>query len=970
MIALIKKNRRKSHKQGVSNTLQRRLRESGLILSICLASCLLLSILTFSPADSAWSSVKENAVIHNAAGYVGAWIADLLLYLMGYMAYCVPVFILLIGGYIYLGRSFKTFFEPKHFTVVLVGIVFFISAGCALSSLHFISPMYTDLPLAGGGIWGNILAHHFLEYVNILGASLLLLGIFIIGITLFTGLSWMQTIETIGAMCLSIYDKIKTKMSLNKETSVIDYALTKEQGKDKSVVKKEDIRQNLPEDEANILFDMKPEPLFVMDEEEESDKQTVSVTEKILPEQSMSDIDTLSELSTECITPIDTQIEKKEVDAQVKPLFANMLEDVTVSQPDMAPLKLETTQHNKPEFTGEVTHNMIASFLPEKRIDERTSIIESIEDQEQAMLNKQESRSTAEIWDLQKKQVILVDDAIVLEEQTENKQNKTEQQENNAIEPQEMVAEYLEDDRVADSVNIAKVVIEEDKASKVEKKQFVVPPVSLLTLITGNKQQISEQVIAEKSRMVEDKLRDFKIKVEVVEVHQGPVINLFELMLAPGIKVSKITGLEKDLARALLVSSVRVLEVIPGKPTIGLEIPNEDRQTVYFSEILHSTLFNDNTHILPLILGHDINGKAVIADLAKMPHLLVAGTTGSGKSIGVNGMIVSLLFSGTPDDIRMIMIDPKMLELSVYDGIPHLLTPVVTQMKEAANALRWCVVEMERRYQLMSAMKVRNIIGFNKKLQVAIERGEYVSDPLFTANPEAGRIYAPKLEPLPYIVIIIDEFADMMMAVGKEVEELIARLTQKARAAGIHLILATQRPSVDVITGLIKANVPTRIAYQVSSRIDSRTILDQMGAENLLGRGDMLYLPPGTSVPQRVHGALISDDEVLTTVNELKSYGEAEYLDEIIVDEEEIEEENNEKVIDNNMDALYDEAIKIVTETRKASISALQRRLRIGFNRAARIIEDMEREGVVSKIGSNNTREVLAPPPVGNNRDE
>jgi S-DNA-T family DNA segregation ATPase FtsK/SpoIIIE len=466
------------------------------------------------------------------------------------------------------------------------------------------------------------------------------------------------------------------------------------------------------------------------------------------------------------------------------------------------------------------------------------------------------------------------------------------------------------------------------------------------------------------SREVEARLLEFGIQVTVVSVFPGPVITRFEMELAAGIKVSKITTLAKDLARALSVTKVRVVEVIPGKSVVGLELPNENRELVRFREIVESAAYIESTSPLTLALGKDISGAPTVVNLAKMPHLLVAGTTGSGKSVGVNAMLLSLLYKSTPMDVRLILIDPKMLELSIYDGIPHLLTPVVTDMKDAANALKWCVGEMEKRYQLMAAVGVRNLLGYNRKVEEAEEEGQPLYNPLW--KPEHGG-ERPVLNRLPYIVVIIDEFADMIMVVGKKVEELIARIAQKARAAGIHMILATQRPSVDVITGLIKANVPTRIAYQVSCRIDSRTILDQQGAEQLLGHGDMLYLPPGTGIPMRIHGAFVSDEEVHAVVKALKQMGEPDYAEDILSGSSlsgtgaypgfESEEEGEQ-------DELYDEAVHIVTDTRRTSISHLQRRLKIGYNRAARLIETMEAAGVVSPLQSSGTREVLAPSPI------
>ena len=489
------------------------------------------------------------------------------------------------------------------------------------------------------------------------------------------------------------------------------------------------------------------------------------------------------------------------------------------------------------------------------------------------------------------------------------------------------------------------------------------PALALLDMAEASKGGYSEEVLQALSRQVELKLKDFGVDVQVVEVQPGPVVTRFELQPAAGIKVSRISGLAKDLARALSVSSVRVVEVIPGKPVVGLEIPNEHRDIVRLREILGSPEYEKSKSVLMMALGKDIAGRPVSANLEKMPHLLVAGTTGSGKSVAVNAMILSLLYKATPEQVRMIMIDPKMLELSVYEDIPHLLTPVVTDMKEAANALRWCVAEMERRYPLMAAMGVRNIAGFNKKVQDAIDRGEPIVDPtvdLVDGEPPVT------LEPLPFIVVVIDELADMMMVVGKQVEELIARLAQKARASGIHLILATQRPSVDVITGLIKANIPTRMSFQVSSRIDSRTILDQMGAEQLLGQGDMLYLAPGTGIPERVHGAFVDDHEVHQVVNFLKKNAQPQYLEEITQDHSADDaSESIADASDGEKDVLYDQAVQIVTESQRASVSGVQRRLKIGYNRAARIVEAMEAAGVVSAMQGNGSREVLAPPPRG-----
>ncbi|MFN9390832.1 MAG: DNA translocase FtsK, partial [Betaproteobacteria bacterium] len=485
------------------------------------------------------------------------------------------------------------------------------------------------------------------------------------------------------------------------------------------------------------------------------------------------------------------------------------------------------------------------------------------------------------------------------------------------------------------------------------------PPLELLDEAQEGQETIAPETLEFSSRLIEKKLLDFGIEVKVLAAYPGPVITRYEIEPATGVKGSQIVNLVKDLARALSVVSIRVVETIPGKSCMGLEIPNPRRQVVRLSEILSSQVYGDMASPLTIAMGKDNAGKPVCADLARMPHVLVAGTTGSGKSVAINAMILSLLYKATSKDVRLILVDPKMLELSVYEGIAHLLAPVVTDMKQAAHALNWCVAEMERRYKLMSSQGVRNLSGFNQKVRDAAKAGAPLANP-FTLTPESPE----PLDEMPLIVVVIDELADLMMVVGKKVEELIARLAQKARAAGIHLVLATQRPSVDVITGLIKANIPTRIAFQVSSKIDSRTILDQMGAEALLGQGDMLYLPPGTGLPQRVHGAYVADDEVHKVVEYLKSRAQPQYIDAILEGGESDEdggEAGEESGGGGESDPLYDEAVAIVMKSRRASISLVQRHLRIGYNRAARLIEQMERAGLVSSMATNGNREVLVP---------
>lgn len=754
----------------VSEQVLQRLREGIVIVLGGVALFLVLSLLTHDPSDPGWSRAGSSATIQNQGGVVGAWIADIVLYLFGRFAHLFPFMVVFIAWQMY--REGVENFVSDYFTlsVRFVGVIFTVVTGCSLFWIRGSSTM-AELPHQAGGILGDVVGSAAFSTFGEVGGALLMLAIFFTGITLFTGLSWVWLMDTVGNLSLRLWDICREK------------------------------------------FDV-------------------------------------------CLDHWRGLRAKRERVQTIK-------EEVERSETRMPP-----------------------------RIEPRV------------------------------------------------------------VEPEPSVR------------------VERERQEPLFEKGMPsdLPELSLLDTPQAKSGGYSAESLEAMSRQVEIKLRDFNIEVEVVAVQPGPVITRFELQPAPGIKASRITNLAKDLARSLSTISVRVVEVIPGKTCIGLEIPNEQREIVALSDILKSETYERSNSKLTMALGKDIAGQPTVADLGKMPHLLVAGTTGAGKSVALNAMILSLLYKSTPDDVRLIMIDPKMLELSVYEGIPALLAPVVTDMKEAANALRWCVAEMERRYRLMAALGVRNIGGFNRKVEEAAAKGAPILDPLFRAADGDEDAVAPELTSLPYIVVIIDELADMMMVVGKKVEELIARLAQKARAAGVHLILATQRPSVDVITGLIKANIPSRIAFQVSSRVDSRTILDQMGAENLLGHGDMLYLPPGTAIPNRVHGAFVSDDEVHKVVERLKAAGEPEYIEAILTGPtdgaEEIDGGSAGGMGDGDeQDELYDRAVRIVTETRRASVSGIQRRLKIGYNRAARMVEAMEAAGVVSELQSNGSREVLAPPP-------
>jgi len=767
-------NVKQKPKEGLSEELKRRLREAGALLLLPLALYLLVCLFSYDAMDPSWSHAGQAEHARNFGGMLGAYVADLLRYLFGMVAYAFPLLLLGLGIHVLRHRDEQTtsHWEPS---LRLIGSVFFFITAPGLCWLNF--PDSDMAPQGAGGVIGEAVGKGLQYVFGFKGAPLLLLALFLVAVTLATGLSWFKVMDWTGQGVLKLLGWCRAKLRAAPQALAARQART-----EREVVKK-----------ADAVKQAKREPVRI-----EAAPAPVVKSER---------------------ARLETQI---------------------------------------PLFTGAAT-------------------------------------------------------------------------------PGEL------------------------------------PPLSLLDEAPPQGPGYSEETLEVLSRQVEFKLKDFKIDAKVVGAYPGPVITRFEMEPAAGVRGSQVSSLDKDIARGLSVVSVRVVDVIPGKNVIGLEIPNTKKQIVYLSEILRSDKYDQLKSPLALALGKDIGGKPVVVDLAKMPHLLVAGTTGSGKSVAVNAMVLSLLYKASAKDVRMIMIDPKMLELSVYEGIPHLLAPVVTDMKEAANALRWCVAEMERRYKLMAAVGVRNLGGFNKKVKDAENAGQPLLDPLFRPNPDMPNLAAEPLEPLPYIVVIIDEFADMMMIVGKKVEELIARLAQKARAAGVHLILATQRPSVDVITGLIKANIPTRIAFQVSSKIDSRTILDQSGAETLLGHGDMLYLPPGTATPERVHGAFVDDHEVHHVVAWLKSQGAPQYITGVL---EEVQATSDGKFINDSGlpqdgeegggDAdtqLYDKAVAIVTQTRRASISGVQRHLRIGYNRAARLVEQMEQDGVVSAPQHNGNREVLAPPP-------
>ncbi|RMF16397.1 MAG: DNA translocase FtsK [Gammaproteobacteria bacterium] len=836
--------------------IEQRLREGGLILVLAAALFLVLALFSYNPSDPGWTHIGERGPIENWGGRVGAWIADVLMYFLGYTAWFIPA--LMVVQSLRVVRGQQAGRHPARWLLRLAGGILVLLGSTALLATYSVLGLGPE----SGGLLGDALATAGLRTLNLVGATLVWSALFLTGITLATDVSWLRLMDRLGQWTLRLGQGAVALLARFRRSGTT--------GEQKEAPTSESV-QSRP-----VIHD-----------------RTVTPGRIARMKARWHDW-----LETRRARKAARSAEKAEQEA----LRAAKRAEPVIESHDQVPVLAEpvTAGDDSDSAIPVVTELAETQVVPEDKGGAHPSI---------------------RIMPFQRKST------------QEGKRIRKEQQ---------------------------KSLFGSDKGP--------LPPITLLDEPDKRSNGgFSKEALEHMSRLLEEKLADFGVKVTVVEVNPGPVITRFEIQPAAGVKVSRISNLAKDLARSLAVIAVRVVEVIPGKSVVGIEIPNENRDIVRLREVLASAAYDQSDSPLTLALGNDIAGDPVVANLAKMPHLLVAGTTGSGKSVGVNAMLLSMLFKATPEELRLIMIDPKMLELSIYDGIPHLLAPVVTDMKEAANALRWCVGEMERRYKLMASMGVRNLAGFNKKVEEAMRKGQPLKDPLWQPDATAIETEQPDLLPLPYIVVVIDEFADMMMIVGKKVEELIARIAQKARAAGIHLILATQRPSVDVITGLIKANIPTRIAFQVSSKIDSRTILDQGGAEQLLGHGDMLYMPPGTSLPVRVHGAFVADDEVHRVVEEWKSRGEPEYLEEILEGTHEsdfvasFDKEGGENGTES--DPLFDQAVAFVTETRRASISAVQRRLKIGYNRAANLVEAMEAAGIVSPAGHNGAREVLAPPP-------
>ncbi|MDK9763617.1 DNA translocase FtsK 4TM domain-containing protein [Vibrio sp. D420a] len=998
-----------------------RLKECSLILGVLFSILLAVALLTFNPADPSWSQTAWGGDIQNAGGYVGAWLADTLFFVFGSLAYPLPILITLAAWVLFRKRDEDETIDFMLWGTRLLGLTILLLTSCGLADINFDDIWY----FSSGGVIGDVLTSLALPTLNILGSTLVLLFLWGAGFTLLTGISWLSIVEWLGDSAIRLFTALVNKVR-GHDQEVMEPELRETEQHDELQLEAsnppiEGVAEEIEEandpltSDPSLHFSATAEPEVEMPVAEEPKRHfNIHMPEKA-PEAAVKTSPTESAAFMQEIVepqpieapkpverpepvyhapeePLEESVERsKQLNATIE-----QLEHAAMDEDDLAEQAQAEAHHSQTAYQEymqeqpaepQVTPEPVVEQEPEHSVDPAQNL-ESVEQVsftsdpepevvpepmfiEQPAVENEIVEETA--FEETPRQESGIDESHWNETDTEV--DKVEEQ---AIDlPWEDVTEEEPAHPDQDVAAFQNIVSEAQANMAAAQNPFLVQkepnlpkptsPMPTLELLYHPEKRdnfIDRDALEDIARLVESKLADYKIKAEVVDIFPGPVITRFELDLAPGVKVSRISSLSMDLARSLSAMAVRVVEVIPGKPYVGLELPNMSRQTVFFSDVVGSQQFIDAKSPTTVVMGQDIAGEAVIADIAKMPHVLVAGTTGSGKSVGVNVMILSMLYKATPEDLRFIMIDPKMLELSIYEGIPHLLSEVVTDMKDASNALRWCVGEMERRYKLMSALGVRNIKGYNDKLKMAAEAGHPIHDPLWQAgdsmDPEP-----PLLEKLPYIVVVVDEFADLMMVVGKKVEELIARLAQKARAAGIHLILATQRPSVDVITGLIKANIPTRVAFTVSTKTDSRTILDQGGAESLLGMGDMLYLPPGSSHTIRVHGAFASDDDVHAVVNDWKARGKPNYIDEITNGEQTPETllPGEKMEGDEDVDPLFDQVVEHVVQSRRGSVSGVQRRFKIGYNRAARIVEQLEAQGIVSPPGHNGNREVLAPAP-------
>ncbi|MDI5933942.1 DNA translocase FtsK 4TM domain-containing protein [Halomonas sp. LN1S58] len=1009
--------------------LQGSAREGVAIMLLAACVFVLLALFSFQPADPGWSRSGPETEVANWMGPIGAWLSDVLYSLFGASALWWPGMLGFAAWWLIRSRQVHLEWDATALAVRSGGLVLLLLGTTTLGALHFYNPD-SLLPYSSGGILGEGLVGALVPLVGSGGSGLLSLAAILCGFPLFTGLSWFTVMDELGHRALRLWQRLAEPFGLAADRreqrraeraeddaqAVQVPAVEPAEEASEAPTRERWWRRLLPGRAAELAAagDTRREPGFGNDGDTEIPWEVPEQTPSAKrPEAAYTARTSASPPgggaggaaaavgATAASGPSATGSAHpfRESEAGGSRRVPETVPDPVLPDDDEAP-----PAWSGPSLRASRDDDPLAAPAAGDERRERPSADPEAETPPPAWASSGSSPHSP-ARDGGRREPGLVDwqDADWEDDGDEPRLGwEDPQEEAEVAAPKPSVAAARDDlpgtetgldepqaegpGRVATAEQGREAADQPDGPTlwTVEHLQSQrplfdelpdpdgdLPSLRLLTPPQAHQPNYTDAQLAEMAELLEVRLREYGVKAEVVDTWPGPVITRFEIKPAAGVKVSKISNLAKDLARSLMVKSVRVVEVIPGRPTVGIEIPNPKRAMIRLREVIDSDRYQQEASALTLALGQDIGGGPVVANLGRMPHLLVAGTTGSGKSVGVNAMLISMLLKATPDELRMIMVDPKMLELSVYDGIPHLLAPVVTDMKEAANALRWCVAEMERRYKLMASMGVRNIAGFNAKLDEAERAGAQVADPLWEPQPWEMHQSPPVLEKLPYIVVVIDEFADMFMIVGKKVEELIARLAQKARAAGIHLILATQRPSVDVVTGLIKANIPTRMAFQVSSRVDSRTILDQGGAENLLGHGDMLYLPAGSGLPTRVHGAFVDDDEVHRVVEDWKRRGEPEYIDEILsggVSAEALTGLEAEGVDgdDAEQDALYDEAVQFVTDSRRASISAVQRRFKIGYNRAARLVEAMEMAGVVSTMGTNGAREVLAPPPVGN----
>ena len=917
--------------------------EIGFWLIAAIALGLIGALATFHPEDPAWTHTANVARIQNIGGVAGAWFADVTLYFFGYPGYLLPLG-LLLGGWRLFKRGALLELDAEIVLFRVLGFAVALTTACGLAALH-LHPAAGTVPGAGsaGGLVGVHVGQFLTRAFGFGWGNAFMAALMFAGVTLATGFSWLKLLDWVGGAVLKFVDWIGGRSETPKKRARSRVADTGEARTEASGTPPPD--GGAPEqspDRARLLL--------------AASLRGVAAATRV-------SAGWLSGVAADSLARWRAHRAKTE-----------LAEPEEVAETGVSPPKMPRAAGGP--TTGPAAVVPIAGGRHSARIEPVLNLTDDREWHGRGRPMKDSTTAGPE-----PPNAVLADLTLLPAAVASPAPRAAPIASPPPAKPPAPAMPWLADQDYAarasnDSAGpkapppkarpaVAGSSSARSHATPGSAQMDCLPSLDLLDRPPPRTAGYSSEALEDMSRQVEVLLKSFGIDARVVAVEPGPVITRFEVDPAPGVKVSQISNLAKDLARGLSVISVRVVEVIPGKSVIGLEIPNRHRAIVYLREVLEAPVYAQSTSPLTLAMGMDIGGNPVVANLAKMPHLLVAGTTGSGKSVAINAMLLSLLYKAPPAEVRLILVDPKMLELSMYEDIPHLLTPVVTDMKEAANALRWCVGEMERRYRLMAALKVRNIAGFNRKVLDALAEGEGIADPFW--KPDGAMPGAmPALQPLPFIVVVIDELADMMMIVGKKVEELIARLAQKARAAGIHLILATQRPSVDVITGLIKANIPTRVAFQVSSKVDSRTILDQMGAEQLLGHGDMLYLPPGTGLPQRVHGAFVDDQEVARVVDFLRQTGSPDYIDDVLVEpreESEFGDEGENGTRSGESDPLYDEAVRIVTESRRASVSGVQRRLRIGYNRAARLVEEMEAAGVVGPLQSNGGREVLAPPP-------